>query len=335
MKLNFIKRLFGWNECTTIPREKGVFVFLHTSYWDMFVYMLYRISSYGEPFCVLVQPKLSKWYYRPITRICNCIYAPPNENKNSNSLEHIVNETNKINHKPMLCMSPKGTCSKREWRSGYYYIAKNMNCKIYPLSINYSTRTVTIGVPVDPSIVSLEQSTEILQEQLSKHTVLYKELSEAPINDIHYCPYESLLPFDFCAISTLSFLPCVFTLLANEHYYRGGISLITTIFAFYYHLQYEGCNYSYDKLRFFQKIEGNLAKICIVTHIMENLYIYGRLDPVFYMSLGIGLFFYKNAVPRGTTVCRGKYAIFHSFYHILTAIAGYSLATQKHTPIYP
>ena len=67
---------------------------------------------------------------------------------------------------------------------------------------------------------------------------------------------------------------------------------------------------------------------------MENLYIYGRLEPLFYMSLGIGLFFYKNSVPRGQNICRGKYTIFHSFYHILTAIAGYSLAIQEHT-IYP
>lgn len=329
MKLNFIKFLFGWSECTTFPNERCILVFLHTSYWDMFTYLLYRISSYGENMCVLVQPKLSKWYYKPLTWICNCIYAPPNENKNSNSIEHIVNEINKIHEKAALCMSPKGTCSKREWRTGYYYIAKNLNCKIYPLCLDYSARTAIIGDPVDPSIVDLEQTTQLLQEQLNKHSVLYRELSETPINDVNYCPYETLLPFDFCAITTLSFLPCVFTLLANEQYYRGYGCLITTLFAFYYHLQCEGCNYSYDKLRFFQKIEGNMAKLCIVTHIMENLYTYGRLDPIFYMSLVIGLFFYTNAIPRGTSKQRGKYAIFHSFYHILTGIAGYSLATQK------
>lgn len=329
MKLNFIKFLFGWSECTTFPDERCVLVFLHTSYWDMFTYLLYRISSYGENLCVLVQPKLSKWYYKPLTWICNCIYAPPNENKNSNSIEHIVHEINKIGDMVQLCMSPKGTCSKREWRSGYYYIAKNLNCKIYPLCLDYSARTAIIGDPVDPSIVDLEQTTQLLQEQLNKHSVLYRELSETPMNDVNCCPYETLLPFDFCAITTLSFLPCVFTLLANEQYYRGYGCLITTLFAFYYHLQHEGCNYSYDKLRFFQKIEGNIAKLCIVTHIIENLYTYGRLDPVFYMSLVIGLFFYTNAIPRGTSKQRGKYAIFHSFYHVLTGIAGYSLATQK------
>lgn len=331
MRLNFIKRLFGWSECTTFPRERCVIVIIHTSYWDIFTYFLYKISSCGSNLCTLVQPKLKRWYYKPFTRILRCVYAPPNENKNSNSIQHIVNEVKQMGDNSMLCMSPKGTCSKREWRSGYYYIAKELQCKIYPLSINYSMRTVTIGEPVDPSIVDFEQSTQTLQHQLSKHTPLYKELSETPINDINYCPYESLFPFDFCAVSTLAFLPCVFTLLANEHYYRGGISLITTLFALYYHLQREGCYYSCDNISRFQKIEGNMAKVCIISHIMENMYIYGRLDPLFYMSVVIGLFFYKNSVPRGQNICRGKYAIFHSFYHILTGLAGYSLAIQQHT----
>jgi hypothetical protein len=328
MRLNFVKHLFGWNECTTQPKEKCVFVFLHTSYWDMFIYMLYRISTYGYNTCVLVQPKLSKWYYKPLTSVCRCIFAPPNENKNSNSIQYIVDEVNKMNDMPQLCMSPKGTCSRREWRSGYYYIAKNMNCKIYPLSMNYSTRTVVIGEPVDPSIVDLDQSTKILQEQLSKHSALYNHLSETPINDVDFCPYESLLPFDFCAISAFSFLPCVFALFFNGHFYRGSISLLTTMFAVYYHLQREGCYYSHDKLCFFQKIEGYMAKICIISHIIENLYVYRRLDPVFYMSFIIGLFFYTNSIPRGSSKHRGKYAVFHSIYHILVGIAGYSLATQ-------
>ena len=102
MKLNFIKRLFGWSEHHVFPSECCVIVFLHTSYWDMFTYILYRISSYGENICVLVQPKLSKWYYKPLTCFCNCIFAPPNENKNSNSIENIVKETKKMNESPTL-----------------------------------------------------------------------------------------------------------------------------------------------------------------------------------------------------------------------------------------
>lgn len=330
MHFNFIKRLFGWSECEKFPRERCVIVIIHTSYWDIFTYFLYKISSCGSNVCTLVQPKLKKWYYTPFTYILNCIYAPPNENKNSNSIQHIVKEITQLGDNSMLCISPKGTCSKREWRSGYYYIAKQLQCKIYPLCIDYSERRVIIGEPVDPSIVDLEQSTTFLQEQLRKYTPLYNELSEIDINANNYCPYESLLPFDFCTLSTLAFLPCVFTLFVNEQYYRGTASLITVLFAYYYHLYREGCYFSYDSILPFQRIEGYMAKLCIISHIIENLYLYGRLEPVFYMSFITGLFFYKNSVPRGTSISRGKYAIFHSFFHILTGIAGYSLATQKH-----
>jgi len=330
MHFNFIKRLFGWSECVKFPRERCVIVFIHTSYWDIFTYFLYKISSCGSNLSTLVQPKLKKWYYTPFTYILNCIYAPPNENKNSNSIQQIVNEMKQMGANTMLCMSPKGTCSKREWRSGYYYIAKQLQCKIYPLCIDYSDRRVIIGEPVDPSIVDLEQSTTFLQEQLSKHTPLYNQLSEISINAINYCPYESLLPFDFCAVSSFAFLPCVLTLFVNEQYARGILSLITVLFSYYYHLQREGCYFSYDHILSFQKIEGHLAKICILSHIIENLYVYGRLEPVFYMSFIGGLFFYTNSIPRGTSLCRGKYTIFHSCHHLLAGIAGYSLATQKH-----
>ena len=328
MNLNFVKRLFGWSECTKFPDEKCIIVFIHTSYWDIFTFFLYKISSYGVNLCTLVQPKLSNWYYRPLTYLLDCIYAPPNENKNSNSIQNIVSELKKRTN-PMLCMSPKGTCIKREWRTGYYYIAKQLECKIYPLFINYSTRTMTIGEPVDPSIIDVEESTRTLQEQLSTHSVLYNELSEVTINDSKCCPYEALLPFDLCAVSTLSFLPCVLSLFSNGQYYRGCLSLVTTVFAYYYHLQKEGTIFSYDYIMQFQKIEGQLAKICIISHIIENMYKYRRLDPLFYMSFIIGIFFYKNAIPRGINPKRGKYVIFHSIYHILVGIAGYSLAIQQ------
>jgi hypothetical protein len=328
MNLNFIKRLFGWSDCHNFPQEKCIIVFIHTSYWDSFTYFLYKISSYGSNLCALVQPKLSRWYYRPFTYLLDCIYAPPNENKNSNSIEYIVREMNKISN-PMLCISPKGTCSKREWRTGYYHIAKRLQCKIYPLFINYSTRTMTIGEPVDPSITDVQESTRTLQEQLSNHSVLYNELSEVTIHDSKCCPYELILPFDFCAISTLSFMPCVISLFANGQVIRGILSLITTIFAYYYHLQKEGTLYSHENIMKFQKIEGHMAKLCILSHIIENVYKYRRLEPIFYLSFIIGIFFYKNSIPRGISPIRGKYVIFHSIYHILVGIAGYSLTIQQ------
>ena len=85
MKLNFIKYLFGWKEIK-LPDEPCILVYGHTSYWDAFFYFLYRISSYGENMYILVQPKLSKWYYRPFALLLNMIFAPPIENKSNNTL---------------------------------------------------------------------------------------------------------------------------------------------------------------------------------------------------------------------------------------------------------
>lgn len=111
MRLNFIKHLFGWKEIDFSITEPCIIVSGHTSYWDAFVYFLFRISTYGENIYVLGQPKLSKWYFRPISLLLNIIYAPPSENKKNNSLKEIVkifsSKPSSKNAPKMLFLSPK------------------------------------------------------------------------------------------------------------------------------------------------------------------------------------------------------------------------------------
>lgn len=331
MKLDFVKYLFGWKEVKLPYDEPCILVYAHTSYWDSFFIFLYRISSYGENMYILVQPKLSKWYYRPFAVLLNMIFAPPIENKNNNTFNLIVKNfndkpTSKHAHK-ILVLSPKGTCSKKEWRSGYYYIAKELNYKIYPLCIDYTNRTPIFGSPVNPNTMSLDECTIHLQKQLGQYRGLNLENAEFEITDKCSCPYECLFPFDFCMTTMYLFIPCLLKLLENGSYYRFTSSFILFVYACFYHHENEGVDYDPQMMQLIQQGEGLFAKVMMISHIIENLYTFGHLNSIFYFTLTVGLFFYKNGTPRGNKN-RGKYAVFHSIHHILFAICTYSLASQ-------
>lgn len=331
--MNFVKKIFGWSECRNPPKEPCVLVFSHSSYWDAFVVILYIISTYGRNIHCVVQPKLSRWYFYPFARLLHAIFAPPNEQKNNNSLKSIVSQflskpTSEKAHR-MLIIAPKGTCAKREWRSGYYYIAKELNYRIYPLCMDFTHRDIVIGKPVDPNLLSLEECTKNLQKQLGEYRALNMENVEFEINDPCGCPYESIFPFDMCLVSLLAFIPYFMQLLNTSSYYRFSITFPTILFAWYYHYEKEGTIHHPLKMKYFQQIEGNMSKFCVVSHIIENLFLYGHFDNIFYFSFFTGLFFYYNSIPRGSNKYRGKYLFLHSMHHIFLAISAYSLSLQS------
>ena len=259
MKLGFIKHLLGWKELDTPIVEPCVLVCAHTSYWDSFVYLLFRISTYGENTYAIGQPKLSKWYYYPITLLLNFICAPSNETKNNNSLKEIVkifsSKPSSKNAPKMLLLSPKGTCAKKEWRSGYYYIAKELNYNIYPLCADYTNRKLILGNPVNPNTMSLDECTINLQKQLGQYRGLYIENSEFEITDKCGCPYECLLPFDFCMFTTYLFIPCFIKLVTSGSYYRFVASFLLFIYALIYHYHKEGVYFQTHNIKLFQNIQ--------------------------------------------------------------------------------
>lgn len=332
MKFNFVKSLFGWKEPTSLPTEPCIIVFSHTSYWDAFVFFLWRISTYGWNSYALVNPKFSKWYYRPFTLMLNYIFAPPVETKNNNSIKEIVKiigMKSTSNHAPKtLFLSPKGTCSKKEWRSGYYYIAKELNYNIHPLCVDNTNRELIVGSPVNPNTMSLNECTINLQKQLGKYRGLYVENSEFEITDQCGCPYECLLPFDLCMTTTYLFIPYLLKLLENGSYYRLTPSIIAFVFALFYHHENEGVDYDPQMMKRFQMAEGFLAEVMVISHIIENFYRFGCLTSSFYFPMIVGLFFYVNGTPRGNK-SRGKYVIFHSIHHVLGALAMYNLSIQR------
>jgi hypothetical protein len=261
--------------------------------------------------------------------MCNLIFAPPLEKRNNNSVEQISKmiETlpeDAINRR-FVALSPKGTTRKKEWRTGYYYIAKRLNVRIHPVFFDFTHRRIEFGTPIDPSQVTCEEATMNLQKQLGQFCVIHMENAEYDIHDSTGCPYESMFPFDMCCVSLLSFIPYLLITYMKSLYLQFGLVLITISYAWVYHLTYEGTIFEPQKAAFIQKTEAYLACTAIISQIIHTIYYNGTLPPIFILLTMFGLFFYMNSIPRGLTRCRNKYVVYHSMYHILCGCAAYSL----------
>jgi hypothetical protein len=326
-----INRLFGWKdlELNSIPKESSVFVIGHSSLWDIFVLMIYIWTPGFKHVYTIVKPGLSAWYYKPLVYMCNLIFAPPLELRNNNSVEQISNliETlpNDDTNKRFIVISPKGTILKKEWRTGYYYIAKQLNVRIYPVSFDFTHRRIEFGTPIDPSQVTCEEATVNLQKQLGKVRIIHMENAEYEIHDPTGCPYESMFPFDMCCVSLLTFIPYFIITYMKSFYFQFVLAFITICYAWIYHLIYEGTIFQPQKAAFIQKTEAYIARVSIITQMMYTVYYTGTLPSMFLLLTAISLFFYVNSIPRGFSLCRGKYVIHHSIYHILYGCAAYSL----------
>jgi hypothetical protein len=338
-KMTLINRFFGWKDIQNAPKQPCVIVFGHSSFWDIFVIMIYCFTTGFKNLSTIVQPKqaslvreasppkLEKWYYFPLKLFIRPIYASPNEKRNNNSLggsasrtseacldkiafQFIMSPSSKTDPRAIM-LSPKGTCSKSHWRSGYYHLAKKLNIPIVPVNINYSKREIIIEDFINPYEFTLEQTNKLIQEKFGKYNLLNPENAEYSINDFDYCPYESIFPFDLCAISLLTFIPYLLKMYHSSKF-LFYLDFLTICFSYKYHIDYEGTIYPQYTI-LYQEIENLLVKICIMAHVIywKHINIYLLL---------ITLFFYMSFIPRGKDIKRRKYAILNPIFNILLAI---------------
>lgn len=336
--LKFIRYILGWsNEIVnlSVDIDSFVCVYTHTSLWDIFIYMLHMdiLHKYKLNTFFIVKPQLKNWYYSPLLYLLNIyknfipIFAPSIHIKGTNSVTHIskqiMDKKDKSNY--LIVISPKGTIKKQEWRSGYYYISKNLNIKIRPLFIDLTNRKLIIGNSIDPNINSLEECNLYLQSSLSEYISINQNNVEYTNNCIDYnkcCPYDSVLPFNLCTVTMFTFIPYIYKLYYLEYYFGSFISMFSFIVALFYHINGE---YTYlyntkkcDRYRLYETLS---TKIVIIYQLFINI---SNNKPIFTLPIlltsFIGMFFYINSAPRGYDKIKGKYVLFHSFFHCMASI---------------
>lgn len=142
------RQLSGDTRVTFNSKSRAVVIYPHTSYWDYFLFILYRWANmdvFGEfhtLFAVRFFP-LWGWFLSRTNSV-----AVENKSRHQGQTETLVNKFKDMKSFKLF-LSPKGTSSKASWRTGYYYLAKQLDCPIIVAGLDYKNHRVIAFDPID------------------------------------------------------------------------------------------------------------------------------------------------------------------------------------------
>ena len=189
--------------------NKSIWTFSHTSTWDAIVLLLYKYAypEYGKRLKFAVKPQvydvLPKWTHSILDNI-GFIKATAYENKNGGFVKFVVERLQKEREFSFL-ISPKGMRDNSPWRSGYYVIAKELNCELVACGLDYEKKKIIVFDPITIENRTKEEIDRVLQEKLEDIVPLNPECSE--INLREYKKQNiSIVAISFAIIALMIFM---------------------------------------------------------------------------------------------------------------------------------
>lgn len=144
-------KIMGWKFCGSWPqnlKKAVVIVVPHTSWHDFYLGLLVR-RILGVEMKFLAKKELFKppfgWYFRWMGG------TPLDRTAGQNKVEAIAAKfLDKEEFR--LTLSPEGTRKKvAEWKTGFYYIAKQANVPIVMIAFDFGKKEVKISKPLFPT----------------------------------------------------------------------------------------------------------------------------------------------------------------------------------------
>ena len=164
-------RALGWKIAGNFPAEpKFVIAWApHTSYHDWFVGVA----------CMLALRIQSSWmaahgfFWWPLSLLMKRLGGIPiNRNRSHNVVAQMIDYFNSRDQL-ILAISPEGKRKKVEkWKTGFYHIATGANVPILLMSLDYATRTLTLG-PTFTATDNAESDMATIQSHFRKFTARY------------------------------------------------------------------------------------------------------------------------------------------------------------------
>lgn len=155
---------------TRYPR--AVLVMSHTSYWDFFIFILYKFAypDIFRSFYIIVAGRFfDNKIQSKILTYFGCIPGNRTSDTKNGGLTSSIIDTMKTKNTFHLMLSPKGGITKRPWRSGYYYIAQALNVPIGVVGIDYKQKCLRV-VGIFPYITEINLLEPQLQQCMSEIT---------------------------------------------------------------------------------------------------------------------------------------------------------------------
>lgn len=289
--------------------SKAVIIYPHTTYWDFVLMLLYATSEpkLGNDLICLVNQKFYNRFPR-LMKLCGCTPTTSKETNNGGFIEETVKQyADKRKYKFLI--SPEGALRKCEWRSGYYWLAKNLNIPIIIVGTDYCTHMLRYAGTFDIS-ADLKTEQEKFQTLFKDIVPLYPECSYVKIPEPKHAPSVVGL------LTLTAFLCPIFTLylLFQIAPITGLILLFCTIISITYH------HYEEHYLLNMEPLIVKSGFVCyVITLYLKNLIF---LDFVCFMLWGNMMICYILGSGRKDNKHRScAYNKYHLLFHIFTGLA--------------
>ena len=312
----------GWclldHETTQRLRRKRVISTIsHTSYWDVIIVTIYRLAypNICRHIYYITKPQAFR-YFGTLLRRYNFIPATKSENRGegfvSTIIEHLRGK--EIFH---LVISPEGMMNANPWRSGYYHIAKGLDCPIQVLGFDYEKKRLYIG----PNIYHPSRGLEDVQTELMGEMVnvvpLYPECSYTKVREHDK---DNIGVIDWLILSNVitTFIPLYMIWRFDITCFIVGISSVIT--SLIYHSLKESIRYDTPcgVCINIKRLDWFFIWLTIVVYTW-TLYQRERLvvSPYFMGALLMTIGCYYKASGRHQTSDRTRnYIVYHSLFHV-------------------
>ena len=170
--------LLGWdtNVSKKIIRIKKPFVacLSHTSKWELFIFSLYKFNEKFQRGVIVMAPQYHAMLGK-YAKYIDCIPSTKLEDKNKGFVKKTANYLRENKDKyDWIIIAPEGSLKAKEWRSGYYWLAKELGWEIRVTGLDFENLNTWISKPIS-SKHSQKTVEKFLKRQMGKIVPLKPE----------------------------------------------------------------------------------------------------------------------------------------------------------------
>ena len=168
--------LLGWdaNINTRFKKKMKPFVacLSHTTKWELFIFSLYKYHEKFKRGVLVMAPQYHKML-GDYAKYIDCIPATKLEESGKGfvkkTAEYMRSNRDKYD---WIIIAPEGSLKAREWKTGYYWLAKELGWEIRVTGLDFDNLTTWLSKPIS-SRHKIEKVQKFLKKQMGKIVPLH------------------------------------------------------------------------------------------------------------------------------------------------------------------
>lgn len=307
--------ILGWRvnpsaDFDYIRNKKIIILFPHTTKFDFVLTILFYFANFRselDPY-VIVKPQIIEKF--SFLEKFNFVSATRREDSNRSFIKTMTNHF-KDKNEFSIFMSPKGTVAKAEWKTGFYWLATQIDANFVVMGLDYLSHNIKM-YPLIPR-TNLTGELKSMQQIKEEALVCMNEVHPMNPNTEENVPDDRAgTYFDYPTFTVLSAIIPIVLIYRHVSIFYTFTCICGLISALLYHQHKETC----ELYRLFDIGFGVLNTLLYIYYIVTTKLLN---DEFFVLYIYTSYLTYFLASGREQNNIRdNKYVVYHSMFHILS-----------------